>query len=196
MPVSHKKLDIKVDVAGLKAKLSLLNNLFGEYPYRGNIEGGPHSEMQDIWIRYNDVKPFIESDDFSKFADEHNSIWYKSADLMPVKKIIFDLMSYVSGERLGGVLITKLPPKGKIAPHVDGGWHASYYEKYYVPIQNSEGSIFCFEDGEIHPEDGDIYWFDNSYLHWVNNDSNKDRIAMIICIKTSDRFGELSCRGV
>ena len=55
-----------------------------------------------------------------------------------------------------------------------------------MPIQNEKGSIFAFEDGIIDPEEGDVYWFDNSKLHWVENNTNTDRIAMIICIKTED----------
>lgn len=183
---------MNVDVLPLQARLKERADLFGQYPMRGEFEGSPHAEMKDIWVRYNDVQPYLESGDWSTFGDEHDSIWYPSYYEIPeVKKVIFDVMSYVDGERLGGVLITKLPPGGKIYPHTDSGWHASYYDKYYVPVENYNGSIFGFEDGVISPKIGEVYWFDNSKLHWVENNSAGDRIAMIICIR-----GDRSCLGV
>ena len=139
--------------------------------------------MDDIWLRYGDIRGMIETGDFSKIAEEHDSIWLN--DLPACKKLCFDVMALVDGERLGGVLITKLPPSGKIQPHSDSGWHADYYDKYYVPIENSRGSMFGFDCGIIEPDLGDVWAFDNSYNHWVENNSKEDRIAMIICIKQS-----------
>jgi len=190
MTATHNKLSLLVDVQPLKAALEKHSYLFGQYNQRAEAPGSPHAEMEDIWIRFNDVAPFLESGDFSGFSDEHDSTWYDSYYQLPeVKKIIFDVMTEVDGERLGGILITKLPPGGKIAKHVDGNWHAAYYDKYYVPIKNINGSIFGFNDGIIDPEEGEVYWFDNSQPHWVENNTNEDRIAMIICIKIDKKAG-------
>ena len=64
-------------------------------------------------------------------------------------------------------------PYNKILPHTDSGWHAEYYDKYYIPIQNEKGSVFCFDSGSIDPERGDVWAFNNSYSHWVENNSKK-----------------------
>jgi len=146
------------------------SHLFGELNARKESPGSPHSEMDDIWVRYGDMSEMAKTGDYSKIADEHDSIWLK--DLPAVKRICFEVMAMVSGERLGGVLVTKLPPGGKIAPHTDGGWHAKYYDKFYVPIQNKLGSVFGFECGDIDAAPGEVWGFNNSHLHWVNNDSN------------------------
>ncbi len=178
-----------LDIQPALSELMVNDHLFGEFNARKEAPGSPHSEMSDIWVRYGDVSSMIESGDFSSIADEHDSIWLK--DLPEVKKLCFDVMALVDGERLGGVLITKLPPGGKINPHTDSGWHAEYYDKYYVPIKNGYGSVFGFNEGIINPDCGDVWQFDNSKLHWVENNSTDDRIAMIICIKQSkyDRSG-------
>lgn len=190
MAVSHKKIDITFDSKPLKNALNIHADLFGEYPHRGEAPGSPHSEMKDIWVRYGDIKPCIESNDFSGIADEHDSVWYDCIEKIPeVMTPIFDLMRVVEGERLGGVLITKLPPGGQIQPHTDSGWHAAYYDKYYAVVQNKKGASFYFHDGVIEPEEGEIYWFDNSNMHWVKNETDIERIAMIICIKTNNRLG-------
>ena len=184
--------------SGLKTKSALdelINNdsLFGEFNARKEASH-IHAQMNDIWLRYGDIKPMVEVGDYSGIANEHDSIWLQ--DLPECKKLCFEVMKLVDGERLGGVLITKLPAGGEILPHVDSGWHAEYYDKYYVPIKNSKGSEFHFDNGNIDPSYGDVWAFDNSYNHWVENNSTEDRIAMVICIKQSkyDRKGVL-CLG-
>lgn len=176
----YNKIYSGLDVKPAAQELKKNDFLFGEFNARK--EAGPiHADMSDIWVRYGDISKMIETGDYSKIADCHDSIWLK--DLPEVKKICFDVMSLVDGERLGGVLITKLPPNGEIKPHTDSGWHAEYYDKYFISIQNDKGAIFGFDNGVIEPDLGDVWAFDNSHNHWVKNNSKTDRIAMIVCIK-------------
>jgi len=182
-----------IDMTSVKKEIVENYNLFGEFNARK--EAGPiHAQMDDIWLRYGEIKDMVKSGDYSKIADEHDSIWLK--DLPECKKVCFKVMNLVDGERLGGVLITKLPPEGKILPHEDSGWHAEYYDKYFIPIQNGKGAIFGFNEGVIEPAEGDVWAFDNSHTHWVENNSNIERIAMIICIKQNKLTkGGASCHG-
>lgn len=170
-------------VAQLAAALNRQPELYGRHGQRAYGES-PHNKMTDIWVRFNDFKNFDAANP-AAFVAEHESVWYPEYYALPqLRPIIFDLMGFVEGERLGGVLITKLPPGGKIEQHVDSGWHATYYDKFYVAIQNEKGATFDFEDAVIDPTPGDVYWFDNSKPHGVTNDSARDRIALIVCIKT------------
>lgn len=195
MPPSHVQLDFRLNTEDLKRALHEHEELFGEYPFRG-LPGSPHEQMTDIWVRFNDMEPFLQRGSLDGLTDEHDSVWYDSANDLPVKDLAFTLMHEVRGERLGGILITKLPPGGQILPHRDSGWHAEYYQKYYVAVQNGVGATFEFEDGTIAPQEGDVYWFNNSYLHWVHNESDQDRIAMIVCIRTDHLPQEVrSCHG-
>lgn len=180
----YARVATDLDVLPLQRAILRQPKLFGKYPQRGNFEGSPHCAMKDIWVRYNDIEPYLERGNLDGFADEHDSVWYPASYAIPqVRKVVFDLMRIVEGERLGGILITKLSPGGKIEKHVDGGWHASYYDKYFVPILNEEGATFSFEDGVIHPKVGEAYWFNNAVPHWVDNNTDSDRIAMIVCIR-------------
>ena len=112
------KLGISFDVNTLKLLLEGCD-YFGEYNQRA-IKGSPHTEMTDIWARYKNPKECIESGDFSSFGLEHKSEWLK--DIKEVKDISYALMGFLDGKQLGGVLITKLPPGGKIKPHTDSGY--------------------------------------------------------------------------
>lgn len=184
MIIPFKKLDLTIDPLPLQAALKEKSHLFDQITQRRDGCTSPHREMTDIWVRYQDMTDMEATKDYTGLCDEHDSIWLPPYYELPeIKNIVFPLMTAVNGERLGGIFITKLPPGGKIYPHVDGGWHAAYYDKYYVPIENYKGSVFEFVNGVIDPEMGDIYKFTNSVLHWVKNDTAHDRIAMIVCIK-------------
>jgi hypothetical protein len=177
------------DLKPLRDRLVSHPELFGLYDFRGTAYESPHSKMRDIWVRFNDVQPFLERGSLAGICEEHTSSWYPVAYEMPeVFPIVIKLMEQVQAKRLGGVLITKIPPGAGVDPHIDKGWHADYYEKYYVPILNSDGATFNFPDGAIAPKDGEVYWFRNDVSHWVINDSDTDRIAMIVCIKPHESY--------
>lgn len=184
---NYLKIMQGVDVQPLRAVLVHNPQLFGRHGARACAPQSPHASMTDIWVRYNDISKFPDGD-LTHFNDEHDPIWYPEYRAMPqIKPILFGLMAAVEGERLGGVLITKLAPGGEIKTHTDSGWHAGYYDKFYVPIQNEPGASFDFPDGSICATPGDVFWFRNDVPHGVVNASKADRIAMIVCIKT-DRF--------
>lgn len=178
-----------LNVQPLKDRLVQHPELFGLYDFRKQHPQSPHRNMTDIWLHYNDIRPYIERGDFTGLNDPHEPIWYPVAFDMPeVFPVVMKVMEAVGAKRLGFVLITKVPPGGRIEPHVDGGWHAKYFDKYYVPILNNPGSTFNFPDGVIAPTEGEAWWFRNDVPHWVINDSDTDRIAMIVCIEPNDRF--------
>lgn len=176
-----------IDVAPLLAQIEAHPELWDAYSRRKTEPGSPHSRMSDIWIRYNDIK-HLENRDPHHFHDEHVPVWYPAWGALPaLRQIIFDLMALVQGEMLGGVLITRIPARERIEPHIDHGWHVEYYEKYYVALQSESGANFwCEVDGEseaVCPAPGECWLFDNRKLHWVVNDSGKDRMTLIICIR-------------
>ncbi len=194
--MSFYKLGLKVDPAPLKLALKEKPYLYGKYDLRSRRDS-PHREMTDIWVRTNDVNPYLMAGDMTGFTDKHDPVWYPVYSELPeITAIVSRLMSYMKGESLGTILITKLPSGGKIYPHVDSGWNAEYFDKFYVPIENYEGSTFNFNGEHINPTEGEVYQFDNSKLHWINNDSLGDRVAMIICIrhKAQPRYKEESCQ--
>lgn len=147
----------------------------------------PHTEVEDVWLRFNDLQPYkkaTESETLSEYAgvmDEHESICYPAWSALPqAHPIIFDLMHMVQGTRLGRVLITRLAPGKRIGAHVDGGSHAAYYERYHCFLQNAPGSNFRAGDETLCAKAGELFWFNNAMEHEVINNSAEDRITMII----------------
>lgn len=179
--MSFSKLPFKIDVSRMRQYLESHPEVFGEYSER--TISGPHSRTTDIWLRYNDYSNIGEH-----FNDMHFPVWYPRAfDVPNAIDIPMTLMAAVEGEHLGGVIVTKLPAGESIDPHIDFGWHTEFYDKFYIAVKNEPGARLCFDSGCIEPEEGDIYWFENTVKHWVENTSNCDRIALIVCIRTLQR---------
>jgi Aspartyl/Asparaginyl beta-hydroxylase len=190
---THMLLTENLPLGSALEEFTACNDEFDKHPYRRIGPNSPHAQMTDIWVRYQDMQEILRGESAKQ---NHESVWYPVVERLPsVRKIAFTLMSFLDGERLGGILVTKLPPGGRILPHADGGWHASYYDKFYVPITAPEGSYMGFEDGNIVSKPGQVWWFDNSNLHWVENPSQQERISMIVCIRT-DKFASVNKRRI
>ena len=152
------------------------------------MPGSPHAQVDDVWLRYNDWRNFDPANP-AAFGEEHDSVYYPAWDALPAARpLVFDLMAQVQGERLGGILITKLPAGGVIEGHVDKGWHVDYYDKFYIQLDAGNGSEFWCDDEVFSPRRGDVFFFDNSKLHGVRNSSDIERCTMIVCIRC-DRAG-------
>lgn len=150
--------------------------LWNEHTERTLPSDSPHRELDDIWVRYGE--PERASD-----GEPHNSFWYPKADILAVRSLCHDVMRFVQGVELGGVLITRIPPGKQCYPHIDHGWHASRYDKYAVQITSAPGQEFHVEDVVLETKPGDIYKFDNSFSHWVTNPTAYERVTMIVCVR-------------
>lgn len=157
-------------------------NLWNANTLRTAHPQSPHQKVDDIWLRFNELpKPGEEA----KVIDDHESINYPAwFELPEAQNICLDLMRQMRGERLGRVLITSLASGKTIAPHVDGGSHASYYERYHVVLQGLPGSIFHCGGETVQMLTGQVWWFQNQELHECVNNSADDRVHLVIDIRT------------
>lgn len=141
----------------------------------------PHREVDDILLRFNDLEKWKTQADAASVLDEQESVAMPGWAALPqARTLVFDLMRRFEAVRLGRVLITRLPPGGRIEPHEDGGAHAAYYERVHVVLQGQPGSLFHCGGETVCMRTGEAWWFDNSQTHSVENNSADDRIHMII----------------
>lgn len=186
--MSANILKIGQGVSVMPVSLALKRNpqLWNQHSGRTDNPLSPHRETDDIWVRYAEG-----GQDGERVDGPHESVWFPAYRLLPqLRDIVFGVMGLVQGERLGGVLLTKIPPGGKVFPHSDTGWHAEYYDKFAVSIEAHPQQSFNFADGGLITNPGDIFWFHNQSEHWVINDSPVDRITLILCIHT-DKYNDL-----
>lgn len=170
------------DVSRLQDQLTCQPQLWDTIRHRTEHPQSPHREVSDIWVRYNPIENY--AGDMQAFNAEHNPEWYPVAAQLPeAVRIANELMMQVTGVDLGAVLITKIPAGKQVYPHVDQGWHARRFEKFAVQVKGNAEQAFHFQHEDLVTHDGDLFWFDNAYPHWVTNDSDKDRITLIVCIR-------------
>ena len=168
-----------VDVVPLMHALSANEDLWNQNALRTTHPQTPHKQVDDIWLRFNDLGPFKEN--ILAVADEHESICYPAWKSLPqARVIVFDLMRRLEAVRLGRVLITRLAPGNSIDPHEDGGEHAAYYERVHVVLNGLPGSLFHCGDETVIMRTGEAWWFNNALTHSVVNNSADDRIHMIV----------------
>lgn len=177
-----------VNVDPILAEIDAQPELWNQHDMRTTLTGTAHADVDDIWLRYNAWKNF-NPEHPEKFGNRHVPVWYPAAQTLPaIKPHLHAMMAAYQGEMLGGVLITRVPPGKQILPHADRGWHVEYYDKFYLSLRNAPGSHFiCEHEGEketINPRPGELYRFDNRVKHWVVNESDEDRITLIVCIRT------------
>lgn len=165
-----------IDVSNILAALRRNPQLWNEHPARTESPDSPHHGLDDIWVRFG-------SDEDAKTGRPHFPQWYESADVLGIKPFLRDLMHSVGGDILGGVLITRIPRGETCKPHQDRGWHALFYEKFAVQIAAAPGQRFCFEGEAVETAPGDLFWFNNQHMHWVENPTPYERITLIACIR-------------
>ncbi len=172
------------DHAPILRDLEAHPELWDQHTARRDVLKSPFVKASDIWVRYNRWDRLGP-----QFNDEHVPVWYPAWSALPsLKPVVFALMAQFQGEMLGGVLITRIPAGVSIAPHVDTGWHVDYYEKFYLSLKSAPGAMFCFDDAVLNPKPGEVWRIDNRQRHWVANNSNEDRMTLIVCIRT-EMFG-------
>lgn len=168
-----------VNVTPLLAELQ--DAPWDENRLRTTFEGSPHAEVSDIWLRFNEISENV--------IDDKEAFDYPAYAGMPgFRKIVMALFAYVGGERLGRVLITKLPPGGKIYPHADEGAPALYYDRFHLCIQAGEGTSFRSLDETVEMRPGEIWWVDNRVEHEVINPTDTDRLHLIVDARCGDWY--------
>jgi hypothetical protein len=169
------------DTSHLTGQLLFHPELWDEIPLR-TASNSPHRELSDIWVRYNAFENF--TGDMKAFNAEHVSQWYSVVEYLPDARLLSEMIADEFGaDRLGAVLITKIPAGKTCYPHIDQGWHAGFYEKFALQLKGNVEQSFHVQNEILRTQDGDLFAFDNSKPHWVFNPSAEDRITMIVCLR-------------
>lgn len=162
--------------------LQLYSNtlLWGQDNIRSTYaEDSPHVDVDDILLRFSDTSD-------KNIGDELQCEWNESISRLPyAKDIAFSLMSSFRGEQLGRVMITRLAPGKSIKPHADTkGRYANFYTRIHVPLISDPGVMFYCGEESVNMQPGEAWWFNGHALHSVVNNSARDRINLIVDLRT------------
>jgi hypothetical protein len=113
-------------------------------------------------------------------------------------KEIFDLVYPIVSElenRMVGVsariLLIKLNANSKVFVHKDSGDYLSTVRRFHIPIITNENVSYTVGDEKIHMPEGSCYEINNLRLHNVDNDSDHDRIHLLIDIMPESEINTL-----
>lgn len=180
--ILHRGVEVRPLVQQLEAAPELWDENVFRTEGRGPYAGNPHARISDIICRFNDWANW--TGDRAAFNAEHESVWWGPYDKLPyLQPLVFDLMRMFFAERLGMVLITRIPPHCNVERHVDAGWHAQHYLKFGIQVKAAAGQFFCYDGCRVETKTGDLFAFDNSRPHWVENDTDEERITLIVCLR-------------
>ena len=145
------------------------NNLWNDVPQR---KDWPAQEYTDLTLLYN--LPDQQTDAFGKFH-----INEKIIEDTGLKKL-FNELTQITGKRLGRAMFIKLPAKKSISPHIDRGYHLEHCDRIHLPIITDNHVSFII-NGKTYPMPaGTVSRINNNILHSVENNSNNDRVHLVM----------------
>lgn len=85
------------------------------------------------------------------------------------------------------IVLVKLKANSNITPHVDTGDSLTNCKRTHIPIITNSKVIFIVGGETKYLKEGEIWEIDNTKEHSVNNNSNIDRIHLLIDYKIYDK---------
>jgi hypothetical protein len=161
--------------------------LWDAHRWRTEYKGTPHKDVQDIWLRYSDTKATADPSNVRPVVQDTRPVWYPAYKELPqVRPLLFDLMRRVEAYELGRVLITRIPPGGRILPHKDAD--GAYTEtadgvRYHIALQGLPGSLFRCGDETVCMQTGTCWSFNHREEHEVINNSADARIHLLVDLR-------------
>ena len=85
------------------------------------------------------------------------------------------------------VLFVKLLPGGKITPHMDSGFSLTHSHRVHIPLLTNDETHFTVGESTVNMLEGEIWEINNRRLHSVSNNSEAERIHLIIDWRVPDQ---------
>ncbi len=167
-----------VDVGPLMATLAAHPELWNKDLLR-KFPGSPHEEVDDILLRFQELGP-----DPTSVQSDPITIPYPGWMALPQARLLcLGLMRGVEGVQLGRVMITRLAPGKQVPAHKDEGLVARMFQRYHLAMQCGPGNVTFSGDEQIGMKTGEVWWIDNRETHGVVNNSELDRLVMIVDVR-------------
>ena len=167
-----------VDTMPMLLALQMRPALWNQHTFRTTRPGSAMTEVDDILLRYTALDHLGDND------NDTDPVAYPAWQELPqVRPIVFDLMRRMEAVSLGRVIISRLPPGGRIAAHADVG--NAYVEqpdvmRLHVAIQGLPGSLYHTGDETVTMLSGSVWWFQHREVHHIENNSADDRVHLMI----------------
>jgi hypothetical protein len=148
-------------------------------------------ERQNTYITHKDTETItLITSDYSWVAGQPIKIIIKNKfNSNKANAEIEDIYMQLSEAYSGQVIrseIVKLKAGTKIRKHVDGGTSLHYSRRIHVPIITNQNVYFTVNNEKINMIESQGYEINNTLPHSVENNSDLDRVHIIIDIMPND----------
>jgi len=136
----------------------------------GNLE-----KTQTIFVRYFDDYKFAQTDMWKEHLINHPLYDYYLpvvAKFLKILKQNYNFSNYMC-------FFAKLLPNSNIGFHADGGPFLEECNRIHIPLKTNKDVYYIIENQKSNWIVGNIYEFDNTRLHGVENNSDKERIHLM-----------------
>jgi hypothetical protein len=171
---------VGVDVLPLQFALYRHPELWNADRFRTTYPHTPHGEVDDVLIRFSDPE---KCNTVGTVIGDDRPIWHPAAFVLPWQPIVLDLMRRMNAFQLDRLMITRLRPGARIAPHADdvGDYvNAPDRARFHVSIQGLPGSLYHNGEETITMLTGQVWTFNPLLVHSVENNSAADRLSLIV----------------
>jgi len=106
-----------------------------------------------------------------------------------VNELVNWVYNTIEGTKLGRIMLVKLLPGGVIGEHIDPGPYFRAHYRFHVPFVTHSDMVF-FGPGKskpIHMPEGYLSQLDNRGLHSAENNSQVERIHLIVDIDSNNQ---------
>lgn len=148
------------------------------------------SRQDNYYVHKDTTSYFIYTANLRWKSGEEFMVQTKSNDkqlLELVEPIIQDLEKTHNGVR-GNVLLIKLTAKQNIAIHHDSGDYLMFSRRNHIPVVTSDDVFFGVGSEKVNMKAGECWEINNSRLHFVDNNSEIDRVHLLIDIMPYDEL--------
>ena len=176
-----------VDVVPLMMALNTKSHLWNQHRFRTTYNGTPHGDVDDVILRFSAPAKTADPNHLTDVLEDMAPVFYPAWQELPqVRPIVFDLMRRVEAHTLGRVIITRLRPGGRIAPHADtDGEYVARDDgmRFHVVLQGLPGSLYHCGPEVVTMLTGTAWWFAHREVHSVENNSSSERVHLLVDVR-------------
>ena len=123
-------------------------------------------------------------------ADEHNYGKKNELVIGEVEKVL----NMFKG-KLARVRFAYLAPNFSLKPHID--YDPSYITRFHIPLITNKKCLMGVKKKNVEyrthfPADGRVYFLNAGHIHWAENNSNVNRIHLIVDTQNQDDLQDLT----
>jgi hypothetical protein len=181
------KLIKKFDVGKIKKYIENFNDEWSIYTDRQNMlykeRTNPHLYTNTYIIQDHPLSWI--------FGSKINTTKKDDEIIQYLSEIIYELQEMVNG-KAARILLIRLQAKKNVALHVDGGDYLSTVRRFHIPIITNDKVFYNVNGDSVNMKEGECWEINNFKPHSVNNDSEKDRIHLLIDILPEYSFRNIN----